>query len=572
MIKTFALNPDQIRVREILNKRFLEIEIYAISNADPNRNKSCFTDQCLDKVLSRFTNKPILGFFNKSQDFEEHNAKISYDPEMDREYWDTTNGEQILGFIRESDQKEIVEKDGLLWIRCTAMICTQYNYRQVKCLLKDKRKKVSVEVEIFESESKNGIEYIYDCDLLGITILGSKGGVPIQEGIEGAHLSVLDLIETQSYQSQKQAITFAYNQLNNQEVSTLAKDDLDTKAALKVDKSKDAVSSTEWGEVDKTALRNRVVAASNFKTVAKDVFLDLREGWEEGEVSKMKYPVMQLKGDDEVVYNRGGLASAKGYAEKNHDEEVLKKLAAIYEHLGLNADSETYSCEGFCELYEDDDDDHGHEPDDGDLPHDDESHDDDHPHDDSDDHDDDESHDDDHKEPNTHAAEDVTVERDFEKECGELRMKCEDYEARCAEYGKTIETQAAELEKCKDYDEVKAALESANAELASMKCAQEEKKKEEQLSYIDNLVQKLGLMEKEVEEVKNKCNACKFSDNAEIEKEIGFIHLQKTLSAHSDQSARFAADIPDVELPKQKTPREKADIRTRLKENIHKGE
>ena len=108
MIKTFALNPDQIRVREILNKRFLEIEIYAISNADPNRNKSCFTDQCLDKVLSRFTNKPILGFFNKSQDFEEHNAKISYDPEMDREYWDTTNGEQILGFIRESDQKEIV--------------------------------------------------------------------------------------------------------------------------------------------------------------------------------------------------------------------------------------------------------------------------------------------------------------------------------------------------------------------------------------------------------------------------------------------------------------------------------
>ena len=44
MLKCFELDSKQIRIRDILNdKNFLEIEIFAISDANPNRNRSHFT-------------------------------------------------------------------------------------------------------------------------------------------------------------------------------------------------------------------------------------------------------------------------------------------------------------------------------------------------------------------------------------------------------------------------------------------------------------------------------------------------------------------------------------------------
>ena len=175
MTSFFELDASQVRVRDILNKNFLEIEIYAISNAEPNRNGSSFTIDSMKRGVETFIDKPILGFFNSSNDFESHNGKVSYDKELEQEYWDNSQGEQILGFIRNSDSREIVEKDGLMWIKCTAMIYTQYNYKQVKSLLKSKngKKKVSVEIEVVDSyEDEKGIEVIKEFIFDGVTILG----------------------------------------------------------------------------------------------------------------------------------------------------------------------------------------------------------------------------------------------------------------------------------------------------------------------------------------------------------------------------------------------------------------
>lgn len=244
---SFALNPNQLAIRNILsNKSFIEIEIYAISNEDPNRNQSCFKLESMKEGIHTFTDKPILGFFNISEDFEQHNGKVAYDPELGMEYWDNSKGEQILGFIREKDQKEIVEKDGLSWIRCTAMICTRYNFKQVKRLLKDRKKKVSVEVEILDSYIENGIQYITKFELLGITILGSKGGVPVKEGIPGAQLSVLDLMEKEPLNYQKQALAFAYAELNKEEDDKLANmtDDVENEKAENVN-SEESTSTEE---------------------------------------------------------------------------------------------------------------------------------------------------------------------------------------------------------------------------------------------------------------------------------------------------------------------------------------
>ena len=77
MTSFFELDASQVRVRDILNQNFLEIEIYAISNAEPNRNGSSFTIDSMRRGVETFIDKPILGFFNSSNDFESHNGKVS---------------------------------------------------------------------------------------------------------------------------------------------------------------------------------------------------------------------------------------------------------------------------------------------------------------------------------------------------------------------------------------------------------------------------------------------------------------------------------------------------------------
>ena len=103
----------------------------------------------------------------------------------------------------------------------------------------------------------------------------------------------------------------------------------------KIDKSKEAMSTDDWSNVDKTVMRNKIMDAANRDTLVKSVYLDVREGWQDAPSSGLKYPIMELKGDT-FVYNRNALSAAKGYAEKNNETEVLKKLNSIYKKLDLD--------------------------------------------------------------------------------------------------------------------------------------------------------------------------------------------------------------------------------------------
>lgn len=601
MIQRFDLDSKQIRIRDILtDKSFLEIEIFAISNAKPNRNRSYFTPESMEKGLKTFNDKPILGFFNSQNDFESHNGKVAQDPELEIEYWDNSGGEQILGFVRQSDQKEIMEReDGLLWIRCTAMICTQYNYKQVKRLLKDRKKKVSVEVSINKSETIDGIEYIYDFELMGITILGSRNGSPVMEGIEGAHLSVLDLMDEKIYEGQKQALVFMYSQLEENQRN---KEDVDLATfedgkALRVDKSKEAMSDTPWGSVDKTELRNRVVAASNFKEVAKDVFLDLREGWEDGETTKLKYPVMQIVDDDKLVYNRGALGSAKAYAEKNGEDEVLKKLKAIYEHLDLEFESEDkYECDEFCSDYEDQNEhcDCGCEEhsaneenfagegssDNGDDGEDSKANDDD---DDASDADSDEK--DDEKmaakteetvdEEGKHCDPKKYTEEEYNailQECDDLKMKCSELECKYNDSEENCRNSAAKLEeleaknnelmaKVEDYDKIQKELEEANAKLEGIRINSLK-------SYIGQICTKYNLKTDEVNDLMANCSNGKYAANTDVDHDVAYLLFTKNQNNFND-GEHYNVGIDNItNKSKIDDPKRGNSILERLKSNI----
>lgn len=217
----FSLEADRIKLKKIFGGNFLQLEMKAISEGE-NRNHSSFSLEAMQGALPSFRNKPILGYFNtKEQDFESHNGTWKRDSETDTPYWDTTmpNGERILGLIRESDSISIEpDNKGKNWIVLTCALWVQYALPQIKRLLKDKKKKVSVEIDIKDYEDRDGIRYINKFELLGITILGSKNGKPVTEGIEGASASVLDIIDNEVFNRQKTALCFAYKELDGDAV------------------------------------------------------------------------------------------------------------------------------------------------------------------------------------------------------------------------------------------------------------------------------------------------------------------------------------------------------------------
>ena len=225
---SFDIDSDSLEFKPILKKDFLELSMRVISSANPNRNGSWFTKESMENALHTFPNKPILGYF-ENDDFVSHNGQWMKDNETGMDYWDVwgRKGERMLGLIRESDEVKIVKgSDGLDWVELKCAIWVQYNFKQVKRLLKDAKravreggpaKNVSVEVDITDwEELDNGIIKINNFSLVGITILGSKNGVKVEPGIENAGLSVLDIMGKENFEKQHAYLRQAYAQLEQQ--------------------------------------------------------------------------------------------------------------------------------------------------------------------------------------------------------------------------------------------------------------------------------------------------------------------------------------------------------------------
>ena len=112
--------------------------------------------------------------------------------------------------------------------------------------------------------------------------------------------------------------------------------------------NKTELKGTPWGDVDKTALRNKVMKASNRDSLVKDVYALVEADWENSPSEHLKYPIMQLVGDT-FYYNRGALASALGYAKKENETEVIKKVESLYRKFNLE-DGEEMAEKKFGEL------------------------------------------------------------------------------------------------------------------------------------------------------------------------------------------------------------------------------
>lgn len=237
----------------------------------------------------------------------------------------------IVGYIPPNGKVEFKEKDGKLFAVSKAVLSKIYANNVYEMFKKNNKRNVSVEFTVKEGEENEfGDKPIVWFSVRGITILGMN----TRPSVQGAEMSILKFSADKAQEYYNRSNAF----VELKDFSEKIKREMNSKT-YKVDKSVDALSNESWGNIDKTTLRDKIMKASNRDSLVKDVYMEIGNGWEEAPSTKLKYPVMQFKGDT-LVYNRGGLSSALGYAKAENNTAVVSKVESIYKKLGLDKEKD----------------------------------------------------------------------------------------------------------------------------------------------------------------------------------------------------------------------------------------
>ena len=221
----------------------------------------------------------------------------------------------------ENDDEKIVKA----WAYC--VISKQYGKEFNDIFTSKNLRNTSVEMSVETVDEQDEGE-VLSFNIYALTCLGlTTGG------------SCPDAMMTMIRFSQEDADAY-FNKMNEHNLTPLkkfVKERTENMAEKKyvshpINTSKDAVYTGEW---DGNKAKQDLIKEKNYKSLAPKVCLNLEEGWEGREVTKLGYPVMGLF-DGEWRYSTRALASALAYAKQNDEQEVLNKLKEIYDELDLN--------------------------------------------------------------------------------------------------------------------------------------------------------------------------------------------------------------------------------------------
>lgn len=207
----------------------IRLKMYAISDG-VNRNESEFLLESFDTGIPTIYNKPILAYFNeKNQDTEAHNTKLKLDMQTGEYYYDYNypEAEKPVGVIPESASITVEEYMTKNWIVIDGgIIWTSYNRSLSRLIKRQLKKKVSVEIEVLDSYMEDGVEKIKSFKFLGITILGktSDGKHMIEEGIENAHMRMINFSESEKFKKYSMAFEYARQHNFKDEMIPIPKD------------------------------------------------------------------------------------------------------------------------------------------------------------------------------------------------------------------------------------------------------------------------------------------------------------------------------------------------------------
>lgn len=300
----FAITDAEI-LNENKDSRFLTMECLVCRSGE-NSHRIPITREAIKDAASTLQGVPLLAEFTyDDNDFYGHGV---YEEE------------NMVGFFVE-EEPQLVEQDGELYIKGKAKLWKRY-FPQAVDILKRKNGEapMSMEMECLDWEeatpTKDGI--VNKFQFLGVTLLSVK---PAIQGSKARVLSFSEMKDEYDKESQSELEKFSEERRKSM--------------AQKYKINKTELKTTPWGDVDKTAMRNKIMEASNKVTLVKNVYALVEDGWKEAPSEHLKYPLMQLVGDT-FYYNRGALSSALAYAKQENEQSVISKVESLYKKFKLD--------------------------------------------------------------------------------------------------------------------------------------------------------------------------------------------------------------------------------------------
>jgi len=293
---------------------------------NPNSHQLEISEEVLKKYANTILGKWIVADMTKIIDCGSHSPL-----------------EKIVGYIPETqDIKFTRNNGGYLRANCVGIISKIYAQDFCEVFM-DTNTKRSVSVEMLTAGEEFNQNKLVALNIVGVTVLGLK----IKPSSPGSEINFTRFSEKEKIEEKYCNIIQKMSDNSLSELKKFVKERRVNmeKKTYKVDKSKDSMVDTPWGNVDKTELYKKIIDASNADTLVKDVYMKVENGWKDAPSDKLKYPVMQFKGDT-LVYNRNGLSSALGYARAENETDVVSKIEKIYKSLDIEDDNDNKESKG----------------------------------------------------------------------------------------------------------------------------------------------------------------------------------------------------------------------------------
>ena len=296
-------------VEENSNSQFATLEI-DVCRSGRNSHEMPISRSAIEYAANSIKGKPILAAFDV----------------LDTDFLAHEENEQPVGFFIE-EEPQIIEKeyDGNpeLFIRAKGKVWKRY-FDNVMNIFKRKGGKTDVSMEIdmldFQEPEYGKEGFINIFSILGCTLLGVK---PAIRGAEAKVLSFAEMKDEYDKESSKS------------DVERFANERMDKMAEVTYKINKTELKDTPWGDVDKTAMRNKIMKAINKATLVKSVYALVEDGWQDAPTEHLKYPIMELVGDT-FYYNRYALSSALAYAKQENETSVINKVEKLYKKFNLD--------------------------------------------------------------------------------------------------------------------------------------------------------------------------------------------------------------------------------------------
>lgn len=230
--------------------------------------------------------------------------------------------EIMVGYVPETAEVEFEESDNGLFACVDGLVSKLYATNAYELYSTNNQRAVSVEMNLVWSDESE--EVLEAFNIRGVTLLGLD--INPSCALASSTMVRFSLDDVNSYYAKHK------NNLTLNEFAERRRIKMESKT-YKVNTTE--LKETPWGDVDKTAMRNKIMEASNKASLVKKVYMLVEDGWEDAPSEHLKYPVMELV-DDTFYYNRYGLSSALAYAKQEGEDDVVAKIEKIYDKFDLD--------------------------------------------------------------------------------------------------------------------------------------------------------------------------------------------------------------------------------------------